>query len=229
MTRTKIKETETNQDLRRAIKWMAAIGVIPGILLPLYNHFLHGPGHAASILTRGSAYAEAHMIGALLSLLLMFGLLAVYLAFVNRLGKFGLVAFMVVLFAQGMWAITLTVDWIINPLLSHFDPTLQTSLHSANIEHVAASGYLGGMFGMTLELVYRLTFLHFLGYFLFGIALLRAKVVTWPIGILMVIGSIPFAFALHVPHWVQTLAYAATGGAVAWACCRLWKGYSSRQ
>lgn len=229
MASNKVEEKGSNPGLHRAIRWMAAISIIPGILLPLYNHFLHGPGHAASILTRGSAYAEAHMIGAIISLLMMFGLVAIYLAFAERLGKFGLIAFMVVLFAQGMWAVTLTVDWIINPLLSHFDPALQTNLHSANIEHVANSGYLGTIFGMTLELVYRLTFIHFLGYLLFGIALLRAKVLTWPVGALMVVGSIPFAFALHVPHWVQTLAYAATGWAVAWACFLLWKRYAPHQ
>jgi hypothetical protein len=52
------------------------------------------------------------VIGAVASLLLMFGLLGIYLAYAERFGTFGLIGFMVALFAQGAWAATLFLEGV---------------------------------------------------------------------------------------------------------------------
>ena len=200
-----------------AVRWFAAISILPAVALPLYNLFLHGPRDAVSIISRGSAYYEAHLVGGVASLLLISGLLALYLYHARRLGRFGRIAFTIALVAQAAWAAILFVDGIFNPLLAHFDPHLQTHLHSAEFSQTASHDYLQTLFGGALHIFNALSLVYMVGFVLFGIALFRAKIMPRPIGVLLAIGSVPLAFALMLPQWLETMGYAAIACAIVWA------------
>lgn len=50
--------------LERLVRWFGMISIVPALILPFYQQFLHGGRDAASISARSAAYAEAHMLGA---------------------------------------------------------------------------------------------------------------------------------------------------------------------
>lgn len=209
--------TDSSFSIARLVRWSAIVSIVPALALPLYNLVLHGPRDAASIMSRGSAYYEAHLLGGLISLLLMFGVLAIFLAHSRRMGRFGVLAFMLALFSQAAWAAILFVDGVFNPLLSHFDPHLQTHLHSAEFAQAAGQNYLETLFGPGLHIFNALSFVYAMGFLLFGIAIFRAKLMPRPIGILLAVGSLPLAIALMIPQWIETVGYAAIGVGIAWA------------
>jgi hypothetical protein len=168
------------------------------------------------------------VVGATASLLLVFGLLAIYLAHAKWLGKSGLAGFMIAFAGQALWAGLLLVDGILNPLLAHFDPETQTHLHSAEFSSTASGhGYLTAIFGPTLFFFDLISLIYLVGFIMFGIAIIRAKLLPWPIGALFIIGSVPVAFSLMLPQWLETLGYAAIGWAIAWAAVLLLKRKAS--
>jgi hypothetical protein len=212
------KDATSTGNTRQLMRWGAIISIIPDIGLPFYNAFLHGPRFASSIVGRGAAYSEAHMVGATASLLLVFGLVAMYLAHAKRIGKAGLVGFMLALAGQILWVGLLLVDGILNPLLAHFDPITQTHLHSAEFSQTASGhGYLTAIFGPTLFFFDLISLVYLVGFIMFGVSVIRAKLLPWPIGALLAIGSVPVAFSLMLPQWLETLGYAAIGWGIAWA------------
>jgi len=205
------------------MRWSAAVAIISGPALPLYNQFLHGPRYAASILSRGAAYSEAHMVGAMISLLLMFDVVAIYLAIAERASNLGLVAFMIALFAQAGFAGVLFVDGVLNPLLAYFDAPTQTNLHSASFNSTAGHDYLAHLYGPAIYTVDAILYVYLIGFELLGLAVVRANVLPRAIGILLMAGSLPVAFALMLPQWLETLGYAAIGLAIAWAGVLVWR------
>lgn len=200
-----------------AIRWFATISIVPAIVLPLYNLLIHGPREAASIVSRGSAYFEAHLIGGAASLLLLTGIVALYLYHMRHFGRFGRIAFTVALIAQAGWAAILFVDGIFNPLLAHFDPQLQTHLHSAEFTQTVGHDYLQTLFGTALHIFNTLSLVYMVGFVLLGVAIFRAKIMPRTIGVLLAIGSVPLAFALKLPQLAETAGYAAIACAIVWA------------
>lgn len=208
----------------RLIRWFAAVSILPAILLPLYNQFLHGGRDAGSIVPRSAAYAEAHMLGAACMLLVIFGLIAIYLKHAEKFGKADLLSFMIVLLAQMLYAGNLFVDGFFNPLLAKFDPVLQTQLHFSHILETASHGnYLSSLFGSAYLLDPITSALYLTGFVAFGIAIVRVRMMPRTIGLLFIIGGILLSIAIMIPQWLESIGYAAIGGAIAWAGIILWK------
>jgi hypothetical protein len=68
-----------------------------------------------------------------------------------------------------------------------------------------------------------MSLLYLVGYVMFGLAIARAKILPLPIGVLFALGSVPLSIALMLPQWLETLGYAAIGGAMAWAGFLVWR------
>ncbi len=132
------------------------------------------------------------------------------------MGKFGLIALIVVLFGQAAWAGGLLVDGTFNSLLAIYDPELQTNIHTAS--HLAAtSGVFEGLL-RNFELLFAINILSYLvGYIMLGIMIVRARVMPRLIGILLMIGALLIATSLITPPWVESVGYVALAAAFAWA------------
>jgi hypothetical protein len=65
--------------------------------------------------------------------------------------------------------------------------------------------------------------LYLLGFIMLGIAILRARVMTWPIGVLFIIGGSLLSAAIMIPIWLESIGYAAIGGAVTWTAILILK------
>src|ERR1043166_5756714 len=83
-------------------RWPALISIVPAVVLPFYNQFLHGGRTAAEILPRSADYAAVHILGALCMFLCAFGLIALYASHARTLGRLGRAGFLVALLAQMM-------------------------------------------------------------------------------------------------------------------------------
>src|SRR3989339_865750 len=128
-----IQETLIN----KIIRYLAVIGIMPGIILPFYQFFLHGGRDAASIIVRSAAHAEAHVLGGVCSLLLIFPIIATFFTIAKNNYKKGLLfSFVLVLFTQALYGGLLFVDGFTNTILAQYDPVQQTNQHSENLFEV---------------------------------------------------------------------------------------------
>ncbi len=199
--------------------WMAAVSILPALFLPFYNQVLHGGRTAASILPRSTAYAAAHIIGAMCMFLGAFGLIALYGTFAKKLGRLGSVAFGIALLAQMMFAGNLLIDGYFNPLLARFDPVLQTQLHSSNFLQTASShsNYLSGLLGKAYLFDPITGILYAIGFILLGVSIFRSHAMPRAIGLLFIVGSSLLSIAIMIPQWLESIGYACIGLGIAWA------------
>lgn len=201
-----------------AFRWMAAISILPALFLPFYNQVLHGGRTAAEILPRSTAYAAAHILGAMCMFLAAFGLIALYGAFGKKLGKLGSIGFGVALLSQMMFAGNLLIDGFFNPLLAKFDPILQTQLHSSNFLQTASShsNYLSGLLGGAYLFDPITGILYALGFILLGIGIFRSQVLPRMTGVLLAVGASLLSVAIMIPQWLESIGYGCVGLGIAW-------------
>jgi|GEM_PF-1754743 len=199
--------------------WMAAISILPALFLPFYNQVLHGGRTAAAILPRSTAYAAAHIIGAMCMFLAVFGLIALFGTFGKKLGRLGSIGFGTALLAQMMFAGNLLIDGFFNPLLAKFDPVLQTQLHSSNFVHTASShsNYLSGLLGKAYLFDPITGILYAAGFIMLGVSILRSRTLPRTIGALFIVGSCLLSIAIMIPQWLESIGYACIGFGIAWA------------
>ena len=218
------KQNVYQSNLNRLTRWFGLMVIIPALVLPIYQQFLHDCRDAASIMPRADAYLGAHILGATCSTFLLFGLIAIYMRHAAKVGKFGLIALIVALFGQAAWAGGLLVDGTFNSLLAIYNPELQTNIHTASSLGVAApSGVFEGLL-RNFELLFAINILSYLvGYIMMGIMIVRARVMPRIIGILFIIGALLIATSLITPPWVESVGYVALAAAFAWAGFLLWR------
>lgn len=209
----------TDGDSTEAFRWMAAVSILPALFLPFYNQILHGGRTAAEILPRSTAYATAHIIGAMCMFLVAFGLVALYGTFSKRLGKLGSVGFGVALLSQMMFAGNLLIDGFFNPLLAKFDPVLQTQLHSSNFLQTASShsNYLSGLLGGAYLFDPITGILYAVGFILLGISIFRSQILPRTVGILLAVGSSLLSIAIMIPQSLESIGYGCMGLGIAWS------------
>lgn len=202
----------SQQTILNFVRWTGAISVIPAIVLPFYNQFLHGGRDAASIVPRSGFYAEIHVVAAICSLFVIFGLISIYLKISDRAGRAGLWAFFIATVAQGMYAGELFIDGFFNPMLSRYDPVLQTHFHSAQYLSTPM-GVLGGAFFF----VPFVTLSMFIGYGWFGYTVVRSGVLPRSVGVFLGLAGMLLGSAIFELQWIETLGYLALASAIAWA------------
>lgn len=184
--------------LMRVSGWILALG---GLLLICAEivYILYPGGETIEITPQSQLAAGFFFSGALL---LTVGLPGVYLRQAERAGTFGLVAFLVALAGA---ALMIASDW--NELFAGPAMILIPNIDQGFPPSVIAGFMLN--YGT-----------YTLGWLLFGIATLRAKVLPRPLAILLIVGILlPFAgmFSLHVPGDFMPcyLAFAGLGLAAA--------------
>lgn len=203
-----MEDQQSNFTILRLIRWFGAISIIPGIILPIYQQFLHGGRLPEEIVHRSTAYASAHMLGALCSALLVFGLIAIFMSHRDKVGKLGLIAFIFVLLGQILDSGVLMVDGVMNPLMAAYDPTWSN---------------FNNIIGPAISVLIIAFLAYFIGYILFGIMIIRAKLLPSVIGWMYIIAAPLMATSFWTPKWVSVIAYAGTGLGTALAGYLLWK------
>ncbi|OGY85291.1 MAG: hypothetical protein A2233_03385 [Candidatus Kerfeldbacteria bacterium RIFOXYA2_FULL_38_24] len=210
------KNNILNQEtlINKIIRYLAVIGIMPGIILPFYQFFLHGGRDAASIIVRSAAHAEAHVLGGVCSLLLIFPIIATFFTIAKNNYKKGLLfSFVLVLFTQALYGGLLFVDGFTNTILAQYDPVQQTNQHSENLFEVIFQNNLLGMAPIIIIIGF---FLLIIAYALWGSYIIRSRIFPKLIGGLFIMGGLIIGTALFTPAKFATLGYAGIGFGNAW-------------
>lgn len=200
--------------ITRAIRWFGALSIIPGIILPFYQYFIHGGRDAASIMQHPAEHATAHVVAALCFFLLLLGLVAIYLVNAERIGKYGLVNFILIFLSLAFYGANLYMDAFTNTVLAKYQPVLQTQWHSASLGlDTPLTELLGpALFATPIAMIVLL----FSG-ISFGIVLIRAKILPWYVGALFMIGGTVLGTGAMLPYRVVSIGYGGIGLSIALA------------
>lgn len=194
------------KESQRVVRWFGLVSIIPAFYLPFYNAFLHGGRDAASIVVRSGEYAGVHILAAMASILAVFGFFALYLRIQEGSGRFGLATFMLAAFAQMLFAGELFIDGFFNPTLAHYDPVLQTHLHSS--QYLSTPLHL---LGAAFFFVPFTTATMIVGFLAFAIAIARERTLPPIVAPLLAVAGLFLGAALFELQWIETVGYAFLG------------------
>ncbi len=147
--------------LSKLVNWSRYASILGGLLFGVAI-VLHPLRDGVSVFNSGAAYGAIHYLGVYGLMFQLLGLVGLYIREAEALGNRGQLSFIVVFFGQVLWAVGLAMDGAVNPLLARFAP---------ETVHAGADAY-----GNQLIIGLPALGLFFLGYILFGVSLLRAKV-----------------------------------------------------
>ena len=148
--------------LSKLANWSGYAGILGGVLFGVAI-LLHPLRDGISVFNSGAAYGAVHNLGVLGLMFQLFAIVGLYVREADKMGKRGLISFVVLFFGQVLYICVLVVDGAINPLLAKYAPEL---VHSMSTADAAPATLLIGLPGLGL---------FFLGYILFGTSLLNAK------------------------------------------------------
>lgn len=210
----KQQNTQYMGSLKQAIRWFGALSIVPGIILPFYQYFIHGGRDAASIMQHPAEHTTAHVVAALCFFLLLLGLVAIYLVNAEKIGRYGLVNFILIFLSLAFYGANLYMDAFTNTVLAKYQPALQTEWHSASLGlDTPLTELLGpAMFATPIAMIVLL-----LSGVSFGIVLIRAKVLPWYVGVLFMIGGAVLGTGAMLPYRVVTIGYGGNGLSIALA------------
>jgi hypothetical protein len=93
--------TTSPASFNRLIRVLAAISSHRRYSYRFYQEFLHGGRGAVDIVLRSETYSMVHMLGAFCVLFAIFGVIALYLRYLDSMGWIGPYSFVLSLLAQG--------------------------------------------------------------------------------------------------------------------------------
>jgi len=201
-------------NIERAIQWFGALSIIPGIFLPFYQYFIHGGRDAVSIMQHSAEHATAHVVAALCFFLLALGLVAIYFVTAEKIGKYGLVNFILSFLSLTFYGANLYMDAFTNTVLAKYQPVLQTEWHSASLGmNTLLTELLGpALFATPIAMIVLL-----FSNISFGVMLMRAKVLPWYVGVLFIIGGVFLGTGAMLPYKIVSIGYGGIGFAIAFA------------
>ena len=202
------RTTQETGSLTRAIHWFGAISIIPGIILPFYQYFIHGGRDAASIMQHPAEHATAHVVAALCFFLLLFGLIAVFITHAEKIGRFGLVSFILTFLFIAFYGGLLIMDAFTNAILAKYQPVLQEQWHSAIM---GLDTPLTELLGPALFTAPIAMILLLFSSIIFGIVLIRAKILPWYVGALFIIGGLVLGTGAMLPYRIVVIGYGGIG------------------
>ncbi len=220
------RTTQETGSLTRAIRWFGAISIIPGIILPFYQYFFHGGRDAASIMQHPAEHATAHVVAALCFFLLLFGLIAIFITHVEKIGRFGLVSFILTFLSITFYGGLLIMDAFTNTILAKYQPALQEQWHSANM---GTDTPLTELLGPAIFTFPSAMVLLILSSIIFGIVLIRTRILPWYVGALFMIGGMVLGTGAMLPYRLVAIGYGGIGFGVALAGYLIWSGKSSTE
>ena len=208
----KQQNTTKGENLKRAVRWLGALSILPGIILPFYQYFIHGGRDAVSIMQHPAEHATAHVIASLCFFLLALGLVAIYIVNAEKIGKYGLVNFILSFLSLTFYGANLYMDAFTNTVMAKYQPVLQTEWHSASLGmNTPLTELLGpALFATPIAMIVLL-----FSSISIGIVLMRAKVLPWYVGVLFIIGGIFLGTGAMLPYKVVAIGYGGMGLAIA--------------
>ena len=196
------------------IRWSGLAALVAGVCVVVLG-LLHPPNVLSSVPT--TQWAVVHVLALAMSLFGLLGMMGLYARQVEAVGWLGLAGFLLL----SLWLVLILpftfFEVFFLPLLATEAPTF-------------GEGFLGIFTGAASEInfgvlaaVYKLTgVLLILGGLVFGIATLRAGILSrWAAGLLAVAAALTPLAAL-LPHAIQRLAGMPVGLALAWLGYALW-------
>ncbi len=202
------------ETIERAIRRFGVLSIVPGIFLPFYQYFIHGGRDAVSIMQHSAEHATAHVAASLCFFLLALGLVAIYFVIAEKIGKYGLVNFILSFLSLTFYGASLYMDAFTNTVLAKYQPILQTEWHSASLGmNTPLTELLGPALFVTPIAMIVLLF----SSISFGIVLMRTKVLPWYIGVLFIIGGIFLGTGAMLPYKIVSIGYGGIGFAIALA------------
>jgi hypothetical protein len=202
----------SQKDLSR---WSGIACMLAGVLITL-AHLVHPSRETPEIiLEQEFRLIAAHWLSTFSYGFLLLGLPGLYVAQSERAGRLGLVSFLMLFFGTLFFAVSNNYGFIA-PVLAAQAPAMLDAINA--YPPVAA---LNGLLILGF----------FLGFILFGIATLRARVLPRQAAILMVIGTplymvgIVLSLLVFEALWIVAILGAlALGLGLAWAGYALWSG-----
>lgn len=174
-------------------RWTAWVSILGGVLLIVYVG-LHPQRDPASVLAH--AWASIHFLGIVAMVLIVTGLLDVY-PLQAHLGRAGRAGFVLAFLGSALYIGLLATDAFVNPLLATYAPE---TVHSA-----AAVEQQIRTFGLALLLQPLAILLFIIGYGMFSLSAIRARLLPNWVGILLLLGAVLFGAATLVPIVIEQL------------------------
>ncbi len=209
-----IKENNMKITASSLIRWTGLAAIVAGIIFAGYQP-IQPPEVLSSVTT--SAWAILTPLKTAMCLLFLLGWTGLYARQVKKAGWLGLAGYLLLSFCWALQFAFIFASAFILPLLATKEPTFVDSLLRS------ASGTVSSVNLGALPMLYTLVGIgYILGGLLFGIATLRAGILSrWAAGLLIVSSLLPLAFVLHsvavlIPPNIQHLAAMPLGIAVAW-------------
>jgi len=198
----------------KLIRWTGVAAIVAGLIFAGYQP-IQPPEVLSSVTT--SAWAIITPLKTAMCLLFLLGWTGLYARQVKKAGWLGLAGYLLLSFCWALQFAFIFASAFILPLLATTAPTFVDSLLRS------ASGTVSSVNLGALPMLYTLVGIgYILGGLLFGIATLRAGILSrWAAGLLIVASVLPLAFVLHsvavlIPPNIQHLAAMPLGIAVAW-------------
>jgi len=202
----------TTSTLTRAAAGAAALAGLIYIVI----QFIHPADVVASLSTQ--MWITVHVLSFGMAVLAMIGLTGIYLRQVQKFGLVGLIAYLMFGFFFVLQASFNFTEALIAPLVATAAPQLAVDIVGlfgrypavSDLGPLAALPQVGGL-------------LYIVGALLFGISILRARVLSRGAGILLIVAAAvtPIAGAL-LPHALERMAAIPMGLALIWLGFSLW-------
>jgi hypothetical protein len=212
---TVIKEGKMKITASKVIRWSGLSAMVAGVIFAVIQP-IHPPDVVSSVNT--SAWAIITFFKTAMCLLLLLGITGLYARQVNKAGWLGLAGFLLFGLSWAIQTAFVFAEAFIMPPLATLAPKF-------------VDGFLGAAAGRASEVslgalpaLYALLVggLYMLGGLVFGIATLRARILSrWAAGLLAVTAVLTPLAAL-LPHAIQRLAAIPMGLALAWLGYSLW-------
>ncbi len=186
------------------IQWSGLVLLIAGVLY--FPGIFHPPDTPEGVLY--TAWIPVHVSFFIHHLLLVFGLIGLYLFIANEAPRLSMVAFIVALSSNVMFPTLDMVQITLYPILAKY-PATQLLINPKQ----------AGMFGVVI-IVSVLAAL--IGNILLGLAILRVKVLSHWIGLLLIVGWICF----FIGSGSNTLSILKPFGIVLTGASYIWGGYT---
>jgi hypothetical protein len=194
----------------------SAAAVVLAGLIYIVIQFVHPVEVVASLTT--PMWAIVHVFSFAMAVLGLIGITGVYLRQVPKFGVVGLIGYLMFgLFFLLQASFTFS-EALVAPLIADADPAFAEDFVALFSQHVVTTD-LGALAALPLVGAA----LYVLGALLFGIAIIRARVLSRGAGILLIVAAAitPIAGAL-LPHSLERMAAIPMGLALIWLGISLW-------
>lgn len=197
------------------IRWAGLSAMVAGIIFAGIQ-LIHPPDVLSSVNT--SAFIIITSLKTVMCLFGLFGIAGLYARQVEETGWLGLAGYLLLTIFYAVQMCFAFIEPLVLPLLTTVAPTFVESALGLS------SGAGGPMnLGAFTVIYYGVSASYFLGLLLFGIAMIRAHILSrWAAGLLAFSGPLAIIMVSLLPHQVERLAAIPMGVALVWLGYALW-------